>query len=298
MSAVILDGKALSDVIQAEIAAEVKILKEKHGIAPGLAAILAGDNPASKIYVSKKAEACAKAGFHSETLSLSATTSLEELLNHIHRLNLDPKIHGILVQIPLPDHINENEALLAVNPEKDVDGFHPVNVGRMVIAKEEGFLPCTPLGIQTLLVRNGIETRGKHAVVIGRSNIVGKPMAIILMQKAAGADATVTVCHSHTQNIADIIRSGDIVIAAMGRAHFVKADMIKPGAVVIDVGMNRIPDATKKSGLRLCGDVDFDEVKEVAGAITPVPGGVGPMTIAMLLANTLKSAKKAVIEKL
>lgn len=290
MSARILDGKALSQTIQAEIAEQVKILKVNHDITPGLAAILVGDNPASKIYVSKKAEACDKVGFYSETLILPSQTSQDELLNHIHRLNAEPKIHGILVQLPLPDHINENEVILAVNPEKDVDGFHPVNVGKMVIAKEEGFLPCTPLGIQTLLLRNGIETKGKHVVVIGRSNIVGKPMAIILMQKAAGADATVTVCHSRTQNITDVIRLGDIVIAAMGRAQFVKADMIKPGAVVIDVGMNRIPDATKKSGSRLCGDVDFDEVKEVAGAITPVPGGVGPMTIAMLLSNTLKSA--------
>jgi methylenetetrahydrofolate dehydrogenase (NADP+)/methenyltetrahydrofolate cyclohydrolase len=292
MSATILDGKKLSETIQTEIAAEVKILKEKLGVAPGLATILVGDNPASKIYVSKKAETCNKVGFYSETLTLPSETSQVELLNHIHRLNLDPKIHGILVQLPLPDHIDENKVILAVNPEKDVDGFHPVNVGRMVIAKEEGFLPCTPFGIQTLLVRNGIETRGKHVVVIGRSNIVGKPMAVILMQKAAGADATVTVCHSRTRNIADVIRLGDIVIAAMGKAQFVKADMIKPGAVVIDVGMNRIPDATKKSGTRLCGDVDYDAVKEVAGAITPVPGGVGPMTIAMLLSNTLKSAKK------
>ncbi|MBN1901861.1 bifunctional methylenetetrahydrofolate dehydrogenase/methenyltetrahydrofolate cyclohydrolase FolD [Candidatus Sumerlaeota bacterium] len=293
MSARILDGKALSETIRDEIKSEVMLLKEKHGIVPGLAAILAGDNPASRIYVSKKAEACDQAGLHSETLTLPASTNQVELLDHIHRLNSDSRIHGILVQLPLPDHINENELLLSVSPEKDVDGFHPVNVGRMVIGKEKSFLPCTPLGIQTLLVRNGVETSGKHVVVIGRSNIVGKPMAIMMMQKAAGADATVTVCHSRTRNIADVIRLGDIVIAAMGKAQFVKADMIKPGAVVIDVGMNRIPDATKKSGTRLCGDVDYDAVKEVAGAITPVPGGVGPMTIAMLLSNTLKSAKNS-----
>lgn len=294
MSVKILDGKALSQTIQSEIAEQVKILKQNHNITPGLAAILVGDNPASKIYVSKKGEACDKVGFYSEILILPSQTSQNELLDHIHRLNNDPKIHGVLVQLPLPDHINENKVILAIDPEKDVDGFHPINVGRMVIAKEEGFISCTPLGIQTLLVRNDIETRGKHVVVIGRSNIVGKPMAIILMQKAVGADATVTVCHSRTQNISDVIKLGDIVIAAMGKAQFVKADMIKPGAVVIDVGMNRIPDATKKSGSRLCGDVDYDAVKEVASAITPVPGGVGPMTIAMLLSNTLKSARKSI----
>jgi methylenetetrahydrofolate dehydrogenase (NADP+)/methenyltetrahydrofolate cyclohydrolase len=210
-------------------------------------------------------------------------------------LNANPAIHGILVQLPLPQHIDENSIINAVHPEKDVDGFHPVNLGKMVLGREDCFLPCTPFGIQMLLARSGIETQGRHVVIVGRSNTVGKPTAIILMQKAAGADATVTVCHSRTKDLPAIIRQGDIVIAAIGKANFVTADMVKPGAVVVDVGINRIEDPTKKSGYTIVGDVEFEKVKEVASAITPVPGGIGPMTIAMLLFNTLKAAKKTII---
>ncbi len=295
MTARILDGKALSESIQAETAESVKELKSKYQLCPGLAVILVGDDPASGIYVRNKARACEKVGIHSETIHLPSGTPQKDLLDHIRRLNEDQKIHGILVQMPLPDHINENDIILSLNPEKDVDGFHPVNVGRMAIGKEDTFLPCTPWGIQTLLVRSGITIEGSHVVIVGRSNIVGKPTAIILMQKAAGADATVTVCHSRTRDLPAVVRQGDIVIAAMGRPRFITRDMIKPGAAVIDVGMNRIPDPTSKSGSKLVGDVDFESVKEIAGAITPVPGGVGPMTIAMLLSNTLKAAKKTLI---
>ena len=295
MSAKLLDGKALSETIQTEIAESVKELKSQYNITPGLAVILVGDNPASAIYVRNKSRACEKIGMYSESLTLPHSTPQAELLRHIQRLNHDPRIHGILVQLPLPDHINENDIILAIDPDKDVDGFHPINVGRMAIGKEDTFLPCTPYGIQTLLLRNGIQIEGSHVVIVGRSNIVGKPTAIILMQKAAGADATVTVCHSRTRNLPAVVRQGDIVVAAMGRPRFITKDMIKPGTVVVDVGMNRIPDASAKSGYKLVGDVDFEEVKNVAGAITPVPGGVGPMTIAMLLSNTLKAAKKTLI---
>jgi methylenetetrahydrofolate dehydrogenase (NADP+)/methenyltetrahydrofolate cyclohydrolase len=290
MTAKLLDGKALSETIQAEIAESVRELKAQHNLIPGLAVIMVGDNPASAIYVRNKSRACEKIGMYSESLALPAATAQAELLRHIQRLNQDPGIHGILVQLPLPDHINENAVILSLDPAKDVDGFHPLSVGRMTIGKEDTFLPCTPYGIQTLLVRSGIRIEGSHVVIVGRSNIVGKPTAIILMQKAGGADATVTVCHSRTRDLPAVVRQGDIVIAAMGRPRFITRDMIKPGAVVIDVGMNRIPDASTKSGYKLVGDVDFEAVKEVAGAITPVPGGVGPMTIAMLLSNTLKAA--------
>jgi len=294
MTAKLLDGKALSETIQAEIAESVRELKAQHNLIPGLAVIMVGDNPASAIYVRNKSRACEKIGMYSESLALPAATPQAELLRHIQRLNQDPGIHGILVQLPLPDHINENAVILSLDPAKDVDGFHPLSVGRMTIGKEDTFLPCTPYGIQTLLVRSGIRIEGSHVVIVGRSNIVGKPTAIILMQKAGGADATVTVCHSRTRNLPAVVRQGDIVIAAMGRPRFITRDMIKPGAVVIDVGMNRIPDASTKSGYKLVGDVDFEAVKEVAGAITPVPGGVGPMTIAMLLSNTLKAAKRSI----
>jgi len=294
MTAKILDGKALATTIKQEIAESVKKLQSKHNITPGLATILVGENPASQIYVRMKHKACEKIGFFSEDIKLPKETNQEELIAHVNRLNNNPRIHGILVQLPLPEHINENEVILAISPKKDVDGFHPINVGRMVIGKEQGFLPCTPYGIQTLLARNNIETKGAHVVIVGRSNIVGKPLSIILMQKARGADATVTVCHSRTKEIPALTRQADIVIAAIGRANFVKADMIKPGAVIIDVGINRLPDSSKKSGYRLCGDVEFEGVKEIAGAITPVPGGVGPMTIAMLLSNTLKSAENTI----
>ncbi len=294
MTAKILDGKALAGTIQSEIADSTRELKAKYNITPGLAVILVGDNPAAKIYVKGKRKACEAVGIYSEEHILPAQTTQSDLIGLVQRLNANWKIHGILVQLPLPEHIDENAVINAISPEKDVDGFHPINVGRMVIGQEDTFYPCTSFGIQTLLLRNGIETRGKHIVIVGRSNIVGKPTAIILMQKADGADATVTVCHSRTRDLPTVVRQGDIVIAAIGRARFVTADMVKPGAVVIDVGINRVEDATKKRGYRLEGDVDFEAVREVASAITPVPGGVGPMTIAMLLFNTLKATKKTV----
>lgn len=293
MTARILDGKALSQTIQGEIATAVEQLKRERNIVPGLAVILVGDDPASQVYVRNKGKACEKVGFHSKTFALPSETSQKYIMDLIKELNKDNTIHGILVQLPLPHHIDENAIINAINPEKDVDGFHPVNVGRMVIGKEDCFFPCTPFGIQTLMMRYGIETQGRHVVVVGRSNIVGKPTAIILMQKALGADATVTVCHSRTKNLPEIVRLGDIVIAAMGKANFVTADMVNPGAVVIDVGINRVKDFSTKTGYALVGDVDFENVKEVASAITPVPGGIGPMTIAMLLFNTLKAARNS-----
>jgi len=296
MTATILDGKATSQIIQEEVAKGVRDLGEKYGITPGLTVILVGNNPASAVYVRQKEKKCALAGIRSETITLPSEITQQDLLEHVERLNADDNVHGILVQLPLPDHIDENTVINAISPEKDVDGFHPVNVGRLVIG-EEAFLPCTPFGIQTLMIKNNIDPEGKHVVIVGRSNIVGKPTAVILMQKKAGANATVTVCHSRTKNLPEIVRQGDIVVAAIGRANFVTADMIKPGAVVIDVGINRLEDSTKKRGYRLVGDVDFEAVKEVAGAITPVPGGVGQMTTAMLLVNTLKSARKTAGKK-
>ena len=292
MTARILDGKVLSLTIQSEIATAAEQLKREHNIVPGLAVILVGDDPASQVYVRNKAKACERVGFHSKTFALPSETAQKYIMDLIKELNKDNAIHRILVQLPLPHHIDENAIINAINTDKDVDGFHPINVGRMVIGKEDCFLPCTPFGIQTLMMRNGIETGGRHVVIVGRSNIVGKPTAIILMQKAVGADATVTVCHSRTKNLPEIVRQGDIVIAAIGRANFVTADMVSPGAVVIDVGINRVKDFSTKTGYALVGDVDFENVKEVASAITPVPGGIGPMTIAMLLFNTLKAARK------
>ncbi len=292
MTARIIDGKALSDIIKAEIAEETARLKESRGIIPGLAAILVGENPASAVYVRNKGRACEAAGIYSRSIHLPEATTQAELLKIIDGLNADPDIHGILVQLPLPSHIDENTVINAIIPQKDVDGFHPVNVGRMLIGKEDCFLPCTPYGIQVLMMRSGVRIEGAHVVIVGRSNIVGKPTAAILMQKTPGANATVTVCHSRTKDLPSVVRMGDIVIAAIGSPRFVTADMVKPGAAVIDVGINRVEDATSPKGYRLVGDVDFEAVREVAGAITPVPGGVGPMTIAMLLSNTLKAAKK------
>ena len=289
MVAQIIDGKTISEQIRSELAGEVRRLTEK-GFRPGLAVVLVGENAASQVYVGKKEQACEELGLYSECYRLPEKTSEEELLQLVDTLNNKEEIDGILVQLPLPKHINEEKVLLKIDPDKDVDGFHPINVGRMCIGNAR-FLPCTPWGIQELLMRTGHDPDGKHVVVIGRSNIVGKPVAMILIQKAKGANATVTVVHSGTKNIPDITRQADILIAAMGKPEFVKADMVKPGAVIIDVGVNRIPDKTTKSGTRLVGDVDFNAVKEIASAITPVPGGVGPMTIAMLMKNTLTSAK-------
>lgn len=287
MVAQIIDGKSIAQSIREEIKIKTEALKTK-GITPCLAVILVGSNPASVSYVTGKQKALAEVGMNDRSVRLPESTTEQELISLIQELNADKSVHGILVQLPLPQHIDEEKIILAINPAKDVDGFHPVNVGNLVIGKKS-FLPCTPHGIIVLLKRMNIETDGKSAVVIGRSNIVGKPAALLLARK--DLNATVTICHSGTKNIADITRRADILIAAAGRANIVTADMVKEGAAVIDVGVNRIPDASKKSGFRLAGDVDFENVKEKAAFITPVPGGVGPMTIAMLMANTLEAAE-------
>jgi methylenetetrahydrofolate dehydrogenase (NADP+)/methenyltetrahydrofolate cyclohydrolase len=290
MAASIIDGKAIAQSMRDEIAEEVTRLKEK-GITPGLGVVLVGEDPASQSYVRAKEKACDKAGIYSDDNRLPEETSEEELLALVDRMNNDPKIHGILVQLPLPDHINDEKVLMRINPEKDVDGFHPLNVGKMVLG-EEAFLPCTPHGVIQLLHRTNTEVEGAHAVIVGRSNIVGKPLANMLLQKQKGRNATVTVCHSRTKNLKEITREADILVAATGKARMITADMVKNGAVVIDVGVNRVEDSSKKKGYRLEGDVDFDEVKEKASKITPVPKGVGPMTITMLLYNTLESARR------
>ena len=284
----LIDGKLLAANLRSEIAEGVKSLREKTGIVPGLAVILVGENPASVSYVSAKEKACIEAGMNSRTIRLAAETSEAELLDLITQLNADSTIHGILVQLPLPKHISEKAVIDSISPEKDVDGFTPVNVGKMLIG-EKCFLPCTPHGIIKLIEFGGMDIKGKHAVVIGRSNIVGKPVAALLSRKET--NATVTLCHTGTPDIGKFTREADIVVVAAGRPGTLTGDMVKPGATIIDVGVNRIPDATKKSGFRLVGDADFESCSKVAGAITPVPGGVGPMTITMLLWNTLESAK-------
>jgi len=277
--------------MRAELKAETARLK-KHGIVPGLGVILVGEDPASKSYVTAKERACEEIGIYSDDNRLAADTSHEDLMALVKKMNNDPKINGILVQLPLPKGLNEAEVLLAIDPAKDVDGFHPMNVGKMVVG-EKAFLPCTPHGVIQLLIRSGVKLAGAEVVIVGRSNIVGKPLANMLIQKNATGNATVTVCHTRTRNLAEHTRRADIVIAAAGRPNTVTADMVKKGVVVIDVGVNRVEDATKKSGYRLVGDVDFEAVKERASLITPVPGGVGPMTITMLLYNTVESAKRA-----
>jgi methylenetetrahydrofolate dehydrogenase (NADP+)/methenyltetrahydrofolate cyclohydrolase len=281
----LLDGKKLAQTMQAEIAAGVEDLVKTRRVKPGLAAVLVGDNPASQIYVRNKRKACEKVGMDSWLHELPKETSQQQLLALVDRLNRDPKVHGILVQLPLPKQIDEAAVIRAVSPAKDVDGFGPESLG-LLAAGYPRFLPCTPHGVQQLLLRNNIPIEGGHVAIVGRSNIVGKPLALILMQKAPGANATVTVCHSKSRDIPAVTRQADIVVVAIGVARFLKADMIRKGAVVVDVGMNRLPDGT------LCGDVDFNAVKEVASAISPVPGGVGPMTITMLLHNTLEAARK------
>ena len=290
MSAVIIDGKQVAADVRAEVAAKVAELKTK-GIAPCLAVILVGENPASVSYVTGKQKALAEVGMVDRSVHLPESTSEEELLKLIDELNADDSVHGILVQLPLPKHINEEKVIMAISPEKDVDGFHPVSVGNLMIGRP-GFLPCTPHGIIVLLKKAGIETSGKHAVVIGRSNIVGKPVSILLARK--DTNCTVTMCHTGTKNMAEIPRQADIIVVASGHPHTLTADMVKDGAVVIDVGVNRIPDSSKKSGFRLIGDCDFDDLKEKTSFITPVPGGVGPMTIAMLMQNTLESAERRI----
>lgn len=288
MSAIIIDGKQVAADIRAEVAQKVAALK-KNGKNACLAVILVGENPASVSYVTGKQKALAEVGMQDRSVHLPENTTEEDLLKLIDQLNNDDTVHGILVQLPLPKHINEDKVIMAISPEKDVDGFHPVNVGNMMIGRP-GFLPCTPHGIIVLLQRMGIETSGKHAVVIGRSNIVGKPVSVLLAQKSV--NCTVTLCHTGTKNLSEITKQADIVVVASGHPHTLTGDMIKEGAVVIDVGVNRIPDSSKKSGYRLVGDCDFDDLKEKASFITPVPGGVGPMTIAMLMVNTLESAEK------
>ena len=280
----ILNGKTIAEEIRREIAAEAATLKAEQGIVPCLAALLVGDDPASQIYVNNKEKACQQVGIESRILRLPATTTTAELLQHIEKFNADASVHGILVQLPLPKNCEEQPILNAIDPRKDVDAFHPENVGLLSQGRPR-FLPCTPHGVQQLLVRSGIQTAGQHVVIVGRSDIVGKPMAMMMVQKSAGADATVTVVHSRTKDLADLTRLADILIVAMGKAKFITGVMIKPGATVVDVGINRLPDG------KICGDVDFDSVKEIAGAVSPVPGGVGPLTITMLLQNTLIAAQ-------
>ncbi len=277
--------------MRAELEGEIRRLKTR-GVTPGLAAVLVGDNPASTTYVRMKGKACDEAGLYHETIRLEPETTEAELLDVIGRLNADPKIHGILVQLPLPKHMDAQRVLRGVSVAKDVDGFHPENVGKVSIGDPTGFRPATPYGVQQLLVKSGIETKGRHAVIVGRSNIVGRPMAALLLQDGPGGNATVTVCHSRTRDIRSVTRLADILIVAIGKPEFVTGDMIKPGAVVIDVGVNRVEDPSAKQGYRLVGDVRFAEAKQVAGAITPVPGGVGPMTITMLLYNTVQAARQ------
>ena len=289
MSAKIIDGKVLAANLRGEIAAGVAALKAEKGIVPGLAVILVGDNPASVSYVTAKEKACTEAGMLSREIRLAADIKEDELLDTIAQLNADPAIHGILVQLPLPKGFDEKKVINSIAPEKDVDGFTPVNVGRMMIG-EECFLPCTPHGIIKLIEFSGMEISGKHAVVIGRSNIVGKPVASLLARKET--NATVTLCHTGTKDIAAFTRQADVVVVAAGRPNTLTGDMLKPGAVVIDVGVNRIADPSRPKGFRLVGDADYESCSEVASAITPVPGGVGPMTITMLLWNTLESAKR------
>jgi methylenetetrahydrofolate dehydrogenase (NADP+)/methenyltetrahydrofolate cyclohydrolase len=291
LRAELIDGKAIAETIRNEVAADVAALAAR-GVVPGLTVVLVGDDSASATYVGAKEKASKAAGMHGETIRLPASTSQDELLALVERLNTDASVHGILVQMPLPAHIDPDTVIRHILPEKDVDGFHPVNVGKLLIGHTDGFVSCTPAGVIELLVRSGVDTRGAEAVIVGRSNIVGKPMAALLVQGRAGGDATVTVCHSRTKDLAFHTRRADILIAAIGRAEMITGDMIKPGAVVIDVGMNTKPDATKAKGTRLCGDVHFDSAVEVASKITPVPGGVGPMTIAMLLRNTVRAAER------
>ena len=290
MSAQIISGRDIADEIRAELKDRVAHLKEESGVMPGLATVLVGENPASKMYVGMKNKAAAEMGIHSRQITLVVDTSEDELLGVVAGLNADPGIHGILVQLPLPNHIDEERVLEAIHPSKDVDGFHPINVGRLATDSGDFFAPCTPAGVIEMLIRSGHDPTGKHVVVVGRSTIVGRPLAALLLRKAAGGNATVTICHSRTADLGSVTRSAEILVVAMGRPEMITAEMVAPGAVVIDVGTNRVDDPSRDKGYRVCGDVLFDEVVEVAGAISPVPGGVGPMTITMLLSNTVKAA--------
>jgi len=288
----LIDGRAIAEKVYVDLRREIAELKEK-GVTPGLAVVLVGDDPASRAYVRSKDKMCRELGLHSLKLELPASTTQTELLNRVEELNTDSNIHGILVQSPPPAHIDEAAIVRALDPRKDVDGFHPENVAKLVLDDPSGFVPCTPLVVQRLIIESKININGAHVVVLGRSMIVGKPLALLLMQKNANANATVTVVHSRSRDLAEITRSADIIVAAIGRAGFVKADHVREGAVVIDVGINRVDDAATERGYRLVGDVAFDEVSKKASAITPVPGGVGPMTIAMLMSNTVKAARQS-----
>jgi methylenetetrahydrofolate dehydrogenase (NADP+)/methenyltetrahydrofolate cyclohydrolase len=295
MPAELIDGTAIAREVRSDVARDTARLIAR-GIRPGLAVVLVGENPASAVYVRAKGKASEEAGMHSVTIRLPADTTQAQLFEQVDRLNADPAIHGILVQMPLPKQIDSQAVVRRVRPEKDVDGFHPVNAGKLLIGERDGFAPCTPAGVQEMLVRSGIETKGSECVIVGRSTIVGKPMAALLIQDAPGANATVTICHSRTVDLGAHTRRADILIVAAGRPRFITGDMVKPGSVVIDVGINRVDDVRAKNGYILVGDVDFATVREVAGRITPVPGGVGPMTIAMLLKNTVRAAELASAE--
>ena len=287
--ATLIDGTAIGRMVREDVARDVARLKAL-GVVPGLSVVLVGDDPASGVYVRSKGKACEEAGMRGETIRLPADTSEAQLLEQVDALNADPRVHGILVQMPLPKHMSADKVIRRIRPEKDVDGFHPMNVGKLSIGERDGLVPCTPAGAIELLVRSGVETRGKDAVIVGRSNIVGKPMAALLLQDAPGGNATVTVCHSRTADLAAHTRRADILIAAIGKPEMITGDMIKPGAVVIDVGINRVDDRTSPKGYRIVGDVAFASARQVASLITPVPGGVGPMTIAMLMKNTVRAA--------
>ena len=291
MSAQIISGKDIANEIRGELTTEVARLKDEAGLAPGLATVLVGDDPASQMYVGMKNKAAAAMGIHSRQITLPVDTPEDELLGVVAGLNADPEIHGILVQLPLPEHIDEGRVIEAVDPSKDVDGFHPMSVGRLATGSGDFFAPCTPAGVIEMLTRSGHDPAGKHVVVVGRSNIVGRPLASLLMRKAPGGNATVTVCHSRTPDLGAVTRTADILVVATGQPEMITADMVAPGAVVIDVGTNRVEDDTREKGYRVCGDVLFDEVAQIAAAISPVPGGVGPMTITMLLSNTVRSAR-------
>jgi methylenetetrahydrofolate dehydrogenase (NADP+)/methenyltetrahydrofolate cyclohydrolase len=293
MTTQIISGRDISEEIRAELKERVAELRNESGVIPGLAVVLIGEDPASQMYVGMKNKAAEAMGIHSRQITLAADASEDELLGVVAGLNADPKIHGILVQLPLPDHIEKGRVIEAIDPLKDVDGFHPVSVGRLATDSGEFFAPCTPAGVVEMLVRSGHDPNGKHVVIVGRSNIVGRPLASLLMRKAPGGNATVTVAHSRTPDLGAVTRTAEILVVAMGRPEMITADMVSPGTVVIDVGTNRVDDDSRERGYRVCGDVLFDEVSEVAAAISPVPGGVGPMTITMLLSNTVKSASMA-----
>ena len=290
MAAKILSGTDLAAEIRAEVATGVVEMQEKHGVTPGLAVVLVGDDPASAVYVNNKRRACEQAGLFSDAAYLPATATEAEILASVHRYNEDPRVHGILVQLPLPHGINHHRVIEAINPNKDLDGIHPYNLGKLLQGRPD-FAPCTPSGVVELLMRNGHDPEGANVAICGRSEIVGKPLAALLMQRTRGGNATVTVCHTRTRDLPSVTRSADIVVAAIGQPAAITADMVKEGAVVIDVGINRVPDSSARRGYRLVGDVEFDGVSRKAAAITPVPGGVGPMTIAMLLRNTLTAAR-------